>query len=56
MSLPVWLLGTKFLLGGLCAWSHVLSKGSLSRGYLSRVVSVLGVSVQGFMSERLQVW
>ena len=32
MSLPVWLLGTKILPGGLCAWSHVLSKGSLFRG------------------------
>ena len=38
MSLPVWLPGPMFLLGGaLCLWSHVLSAGSLSRG----------ISVQG---------
>ena len=32
MSLPVWLPGSMFLLGGLCAWSHVPSQGSLSKG------------------------
>ena len=28
MSLPVWLSGPMFLLGGLCLWSHVLMGGS----------------------------
>ena len=32
MSLPVWLPGPMFLLGGLSLWSHVHSRGSLSRG------------------------
>ena len=27
MSLPVWLPGPMFLLGGLCPWSHVPSRG-----------------------------
>ena len=30
MSLPVWLPGPIFLLEGLCLWSHVPSRGSLS--------------------------
>ena len=32
MSLPDWLPGLMFLLGGLCPWFHVPSGGSLSRG------------------------
>ena len=36
MSLPVWLPGPMFLPGGLCAWSHVPSRGCLSSGFLSR--------------------
>ena len=41
MSLPVWLTGLMFLLGGLFLWSHVLS-GGLCQGGLC-----LGISVQG---------
>ena len=51
MSVPVWLLGPMFLLGGVCPSSHVPSAGrfsvcglsseeSLSCGSLSRGVSV----------------
>ena len=46
MSLSVWLPGPNNLQGGLCCWSHVPSRGSLSRrslysvGSLSRGVSV----------------
>ena len=57
MSLPVWLPGPMLLLGGICAWSHVPSRGvSVQRvvsvqgglcpgGSLSRGVSVQGVSL-----------
>ena len=38
--------GPMFLLGGLCPWCHVHSRGSISRGSLSRRVSVQGVSVR----------
>ena len=34
MSLSVWLPGPNNLLGGLCSWSHVPSRGSPSRGSL----------------------
>ena len=58
MSLPVWLPGPMFLLGGLCPWSHVPSLGvsvqgasvqggSLSGGFFPGGVSVQGTSVQG---------
>ena len=50
MSLPVWLTGLMFLLGGLCLWSHVLSVGLCQGvsvwGSLYRGVSVQGVSFQ----------
>ena len=36
MSPPVWLPGPMFLLPGICAWSHVPSQGSVSKGSLSR--------------------
>ena len=51
MSLPVWLPGQMFLLGGLCLWSHVLrgslpgGGGSLSKGACPGDVSVQGGSL-----------
>ena len=60
MSLPVWLLGPMFLLGGLCLWSHAplgglrgLSEGLCpgvfvgGGGYLSWENLSRGVSVEG---------
>ena len=54
MSLPVWLSGHMHLLGGLCLWSHVpfresLSMGSLSIGSLSMGSLSSWFSVQGGM-------
>ena len=40
-----------FLLGRLCPWSHVSSRGSLSRG-----VSVWGLCPGGYLSRRVSVW
>ena len=51
MLLPVFLSGPMFFLGGLCPWSHVPSRGSLSRkvsvqvGSLSRGLCAEGVPV-----------
>ena len=48
MSLPVWLPGLMFLPGGLCLWSHVPSRASVS------LVPCFfwGVSVQGLCPSR----
>ena len=64
VSLPVWLSGPMFLLGGLCLWSHVPSsvQGSLCMGDLCPGGSVQGrslsrgVSVQEVTIQGVSVW
>ena len=55
MSLPVWLPSIMFFLGGLCAWSHAPSQGSLLGGGLCQEEGSLlegGISVRRGVSVR----
>ena len=51
MSLPVWLPDPMFLLGGLCPWSHVPFRWSLSTGLCPG-----GLYPEGSLSRRISVW